>query len=107
MSRARTEPLSDADRELRDAKLKQLAERETEDFIWLMRDVRGRRFLWRTLSECHVFKTSFTGNSQTFFNEGERNVGLRLLNRINTLCPERYLDMIREAQTDREDDDHE
>ena len=44
----------------------------------------GQRFLWWLLEQTHVFQTSFTGNSATFFMEGERNVGLKLF----ALCME-------------------
>lgn len=39
----------------------------------------GKRILWHLLERCHVFSTTFTGNSRGFFLEGERNVGLYLL----------------------------
>lgn len=68
-----------------------------------LRDVRevlqtpcGRRFIWRYLVDCGVFRTSFTGNSHTYFNEGMRNVGLKLLADINEAAPEAYLQMIKE-----------
>ena len=51
---------------------------ETDDWKWLMSTPRGRRIVWRILSLTGMFRSSFTGNSQTFFNEGERNVGLKL-----------------------------
>ena len=38
----------------------------------------GRRFAWEVHQACRVMATSFTGNSKTFFNEGERNVGIFL-----------------------------
>lgn len=69
---------------------------EVEDFKWLMADKRGRRYVWRLLSLTRVFQSSFTGNSHTFFNEGTRNVGLKILEDINSLCPERYLQMLQE-----------
>ena len=77
---------------------KSARESELDDFAWLMGDVRGRRFVWRYLSECGVFKTSFTGNSTTFFNEGARNMGLKLMADINDACPELYQVMVSEAR---------
>ncbi len=60
----------------------------------------GRRYVWWLLDQCGVFRTSFTGNSTTFFNEGQRNVGLILMGDINAACPEQYLVMINEAKED-------
>lgn len=39
----------------------------------------GKRFLWWLLSETHLYRQSFTGNSMTYFLEGERAVGLKVL----------------------------
>lgn len=66
------------------------------DTKWLMKDKRGRRLMWRWLGRCRVFQLSYTGNSQTFFNEGQRNVGLRFLDEIMTHCPEDYVLMMQE-----------
>jgi len=58
----------------------------------------GRDFVWDILSVTGVFRSSFTGNAVTFFNEGRRDVGLQLLARITKLCPERLTEMMREGQ---------
>lgn len=42
----------------------------------------GRWFLMRLLDECRVFERTMTGNAWTYFNEGGRDVGLRLRGRI-------------------------
>ena len=56
----------------------------------------GLRFMWRYLSECGIFKTSMTGSSQTFFLEGRRDIGLRLLTDVNEADPEAYFRMLSE-----------
>lgn len=75
---------------------------EIEDLKWLMSDKRGRRVVWRLLDKTGVYRSSFTGNSTTFFNEGARNVGLQLLLEINQFCPDRYAQMVTE-QRERDD----
>ena len=90
-----------ADREqVKDAarKAKWTREDELADVRAILATKEGRRFVWRYLTECSVFKTSFTGNSQTFFNEGERNVGLKLMADVNDADPEAYIAMLREAK---------
>ncbi len=78
-------------------------QRETikADTRWLMQDKRGRRFAWRLLERTGVFASSFTGNSETFFREGQRNVGLALLAQIHEHTPELYSVMVKEAQDER------
>ncbi len=66
----------------------------------VMATAEGRRYLWWLLDRCGVFRTSFTGDNSTFFNEGMRNVGLMVLGDVNAACPEQYLVMINEAKED-------
>jgi len=73
-------------------------ERDDADLLWLMNQREGRRFVWRLLQACHLYETSFTGTSSTFFREGERNVGLLVLADITRLCPELYARMVGEQQ---------
>ena len=39
----------------------------------------GRWFLMRLLDTCCIMQTTFTGNSQSFFNEGRRSVGIDIV----------------------------
>lgn len=71
-------------------------EGQIEDFKWLMGDQRGRRFIWRLLEKAGVYRSSFTGNSSTFFNEGQRNMGLMVIGELHAICPELYVTMIKE-----------
>lgn len=81
---------------------KEKSRRQTElnDMVWILSDARGRRFLWRLLAKCGVFKSSFTGNSTTFFNEGMRDVGLWATAEITEAKPEGYLEMMLEAHNE-------
>lgn len=81
----------------RHARRRLRAEKEEADFIWLMNQRAGRRFIGRLLKICHLFESSFTGTSATFFREGERNVGLQVLADIIRLCPDLYARMVGET----------
>lgn len=72
--------------------------REVADFVALMGTESGRRFVWRLLGKTGLYRSSFTGNSETFFREGERNIGLWVMSEIDALCPESYALMVRENQ---------
>jgi hypothetical protein len=80
---------------------KQLAQTiAAEDVKWLMGDMRGRRLMWDWLASTGLHHQSFTGEaSTTFFNEGKRNIGLKLQAQILTHCPEKYLEMQMEAKS--------
>lgn len=64
----------------------------------LMSEKWGRSFVWRWLGKCGIYKTSYTGNSETFFLEGQRSIGLRLLADITRVDPNGYVLMIKENQ---------
>lgn len=69
---------------------------DIEDFLWMMGDKRGRRFIWRLLDKAGVYRSSFTGNSNTFFLEGQRNMGLMIMDEIHSNCPDLYVVMLKE-----------
>lgn len=83
-----------------DNKHKRARDIELDDVKWILSTPQGRRFMWRYLGECGVFKSSFVGQYQTFFNEGERNIGLKLLADVNDAHPEAYVLMMKEARKD-------
>lgn len=91
------------EREERDAKL--IREQEKADIKKIMQTKHGRRFISRQLAEFRIYQISFTGNSQTFFNEGVRQCGLWLLDEVSRICPDEYLQMLSENKQEESDDD--
>lgn len=91
----------DAEQDAQQADGKFSMQQEIDDFLYVMRSKQGRRFMWRLLTMTHVFKTSFTGNSETFFREGERNIGIQLINDIHAHCYELYGTMVKEQRNDK------
>lgn len=77
---------------------KQKAKQYENDLKWLMAHKPGRRIMARLLEITGVYRTSFTGNSETFFREGERNVGLKFLNDLLTATPEAYVQLLKESK---------
>lgn len=76
-------------------------ERQTEidDLLWLMSDKRGRRYMWRLLSESGIYRTSFSTDALAMaFAEGQRNRGLALVGSVMQHCPERFSEMQKEAR---------
>jgi hypothetical protein len=64
-------------------------DQELEDIKMLLSLPQGLRFFRRLMDIGHVFSTSFTGNSTTFFNEGMRNVALKIFNDVCEASPEK------------------
>lgn len=74
---------------------------EGDDLKWLMGSKRGRRIVWRLLSQAGVFRLSFSTNAmQMAFNEGQRNFGNSTLALIHSQCPELYPVMVKENSRD-------
>jgi len=66
----------------RKTKVQLRIENEREEMRQLLEKKWGRNILWRLLEQTGVYKPSFTGNSETFFKEGRRSVGLAILDMI-------------------------
>jgi hypothetical protein len=82
-----------------DHKIRRGREREVADICHVLSSVEGRRFVWRYLETCKVFQSSWDHSGSVMsFNEGQRNVGLRLLADINEAMPEAYLVMMKESK---------
>lgn len=91
-------------REEREKRTALQRQNDEDDIRWLMGQKRGRRFMARMLAMTGVYRTSFTGNSETFFREGMRNIGLILLADVHSLCPEEFVTMLKEHGNDRPSD---
>lgn len=66
------------------------------DIKKLMSEHYGRRIMWSIIASTGMYRASFTGNSSTFFREGERNVGIRLTRDLQHLAPKEYMRMWQE-----------
>ena len=75
---------------------KNIRDTELEDLRLLLSKQWGRRLVWRILEQSGMYRTSFTGNSTTFFNEGARNIGLWLVDEVLSADTDQYLSMIKE-----------
>jgi hypothetical protein len=85
------------DRKRKDERLRDI---ELADMKKMMSTREGRRFVWRLLDRAGVFRTSFTGNSTTFFNEGQRNIGLIVLADVMAAAADQYVVMMNESKED-------
>lgn len=87
----------------RTEKVRSRRERDIDDLATILSDIRGRRFLWRYLSECGIFRTSFNNSgSITAFNEGARSIGLKLLTEIMETDAESYTLMANESKKENQ-----
>ena len=64
----------------------------------------GREFMWELVAKCGVYQSSFTGNSETFFREGRRDIGLYLTAMLMKDCVDEYALMQKEAVKRDEDE---
>ena len=78
---------------------KKRIERRKNDLRKILSIPEGRRFYWELLTKAGVFRTSFTGTSTTYFNEGKREIGLQLLAELMEVKPEAFTQMQREYKS--------
>lgn len=75
--------------------------KELDDFRWLMSHKQGRRIVWRILEQAGVYRQTFTGNSESFFLEGKRNMGLFVLAESMDAGLEAHMLMLKENRNGR------
>lgn len=73
---------------------------EHDDIRELMALPSFRRYLRRYLVLSRVFQTTFTGNSETFFREGQRSIGTTMFGEFHLACPERFAELMAEPLHD-------
>ena len=67
-----------------------------------MAEPAGRAWAYDLMSACHQFSTSFATNALSMaFREGERNVGIKILADLTEAAPDLYLQMLKEANSER------
>lgn len=78
-----------------------------KDFADVLATPAGRRVLMHVLEDgrfCRVFASSFTGNSETFRNEGQRTVGIALLQWAQAVAPDAYVQALTEELAARREE---
>lgn len=78
----------------------------TKDAWFALLDYReGRRVIYDLLNVCHYGLSPFTGNNDmTNMIAGKQKIGEYIMEMVNSLSPESYHLMLKEAQEDRSDD---
>jgi hypothetical protein len=62
----------------------------------------GRRYLYELIDFCGLYRPSMTGNSQTFFNEGMRNVGMKIMADVTKADANSFIQMMTEHKNRKE-----
>ena len=94
------DPFADLGEDAAQAKAQRQAQEALDEAVrWLLGDARGRLVAWWLLEQAGVFRTSFAGAAEhTAFNEGRRDLGLRLLHRVMDVDADAYLRMVKERK---------
>lgn len=64
------------------------------DYRAVMNTPEGQRLLRHIVGHCGIYNQSFTGNSETFFREGKRNIGLKILKEVEVYVPDKMGDLL-------------
>lgn len=76
-------------------KVKYNRKQEIDDLRHILSLPQGKRFVLRYLyGVCGVLKPVYTGNSETYFLDGKRAVGLTLLEEIKEVDTKSFIEMI-------------
>lgn len=63
------------------------------DMINVLKSESGKRVIWRMLARGGIFKTTYTGNAGTHYNEGMRALALNVLNEVQSADPRSFIAM--------------
>jgi hypothetical protein len=74
---------------------------EREKLRALLETKIGREHVFRNLEESFIFTSTFTKNSETFFNEGQRTGALKIFNAILDLDPSIFAKMCMEFRNQK------
>ena len=78
-----------------------------QDFKWLMSSSKGRRLVFALLGQAGVFRTTAARGllpdpaMDMAYAEGQKDLGYRVMSKIQALCPERYSQMMKEHENAR------
>jgi hypothetical protein len=84
---------------------KLLRDRDLQDVRYLLGRPEFKRFMGRWLNLCGLMTGGFIGSSETYFNEGKRWVGVKLVEEFTEADPDAYPRMMIELRT-QEASDH-
>ncbi len=73
---------------------KNARDQELDDIKEILKTPQGVRFFKRLMVEGKVFTTTFTGNSNTFFLEGHRNLALKFFSDITLAAPNKVAEIM-------------
>lgn len=82
-------------------KVKRIRDRELENLRVLLSTPQGKEFVWGVLEFCGIFKDSMTGSSMTFYNEGRRSVGLKVLADVTKASPQAFVQMMMDNEKEK------
>lgn len=76
-------------------KFKYSRKQELDDLKHILSLPEGKRFILRYLfGVCGILKPVFTGNSETYFLDGKRAIGLTLIEEIKEVSPKDFIEMM-------------
>lgn len=85
----------------RDTRIEYAERKRVESFAAVMGTPEGRLFMDWLLGECGLMRISYSSkfpNETTFFNEGMRNIGIKIFSVIDQHFPKEWLAMREEAK---------
>jgi hypothetical protein len=75
-----------------------LRRRELDDVRFLLANPSGRRFIWRLLEHCSVFKTIWHPSALIHHNSGKQDVGHFIMGEVTEADAEAFIQMMVEAK---------
>jgi hypothetical protein len=66
-----------------------------------LQTVQGRRFTWWVLSQCGIYSQNVSANSTMYILEGQRSIGLKVIELMGEVDPKLYPEMLLEQAREK------
>ena len=63
---------------------------QLNDLKGVLKTSSGKNVIWNILSVCGIYENTFTGNSQSYYLDGRRSIGLEILRMTEDVDPTAY-----------------
>lgn len=82
----------------KDERVKLSRRQEVDDLKFIMSSKEGRRFIWRLLTHCGVYRSIWSNSAAIHYNSGMQDVGHFVQAEVIDAAEGSYLQMIKESK---------
>jgi hypothetical protein len=71
---------------------------QVKDLKAILSTQEGKRFIWRMVEQCGVYRGGFLPRDESIFRDGEQNIGIWLLAQVTEANPNALIEMMKQGE---------